>query len=193
MILRPEKGRFKRKDCIRIKIISLGDSLTGKSCLIKRHCERKFVTKYIPTIGVDYGVRPVEMEGITVKVNFWDLSGNPEYLSIRNEFYKDAQGIVLVYDVTSKSSLASLESWMKELKDYSNGKPCVGVLCGNKVDKKRRSVSRVDAEVFAKSHNLRYFETSAKSGKNVDEVFEMLYQVIFDKMMSTSKSAEKKR
>ena len=77
---------------LRLKIISAGDSLVGKSCLIKRYCESKFVAKYIPTLGVDYGVKPVAVEGHDVRVNFFDLSGLDCYLDIRNEFYKDSHG-----------------------------------------------------------------------------------------------------
>jgi DnaJ family protein C protein 27 len=75
----------------RIKIISMGESGVGKSCVIKRFCEEKFVSKYISTIGIDYGVKPVNIKGEEVRVNFWDLSGLPEFLEVRNEFYKDTQ------------------------------------------------------------------------------------------------------
>lgn len=78
---------------VRLKILSLGDKGVGKSCLIKRYCEGKFVSRYITTIGVDYGVKPVKVNGTPVKVNFWDLSGDPEFLEVRNEFYSDAQGV----------------------------------------------------------------------------------------------------
>ena len=63
----------------------------GKSCLIKRYCEEKFITKYISTIGIDFGVKAVEIDGEEVRVNFWDLSGHPEFFEVRNEFYKDTQ------------------------------------------------------------------------------------------------------
>ena len=79
----------------RIKIISMGSGGSGKSCLIKRYCEERFVSKYIATIGVDYGVKPATVDGVEVRVNFWDLSGHPEFFEVRNEFYKDAQGAIL--------------------------------------------------------------------------------------------------
>ena len=78
---------------LRLKIITCGDSLSGKSCLVKRYCESKFVTKYIPTIGIDYGVKRVTLDGRDVRVNFFDFSGLDCYLDIRNEFYKDSQGV----------------------------------------------------------------------------------------------------
>lgn len=69
----------------------MGERGCGKSCLIKRYCEDKFVSKYIGTIGVDYGVKPLSLGEFDVKVNLWDMAGAPEYLEVRNEFYKDAQ------------------------------------------------------------------------------------------------------
>src|SRR5690348_15129636 len=76
----------KKHWCVRIKIISMGALGSGKSCLIKRYCEERFVTKYISTIGIDYGVKPVTVRGQHVRVNFWDLSGHPDFFEIRNEF-----------------------------------------------------------------------------------------------------------
>jgi GTPase SAR1 family protein len=77
---------------VRIKVTSIGDGGVGKSCLIKRYCEEKFVPRYISTIGVDFGVKPVVIDGLEIKVNFWDFSGHPEFFEVRNEFYKDTQG-----------------------------------------------------------------------------------------------------
>jgi hypothetical protein len=79
----------------RLKILSIGDSQAGKSCLIKRYCENKFIPKYIPTIGVDYGVKPVTVGSTPIRINFFDLSGIDAYAEIRNEFYKDTQGVRL--------------------------------------------------------------------------------------------------
>ena len=93
---------------IRIKVTSIGDGAVGKSCIIKRYCEGRFVKKYVSTIGVDFGVKPVSVGETTVKVNFWDLSGQPEFFEVRNEFYKDTQGAILVYDCTSRSSFKAV-------------------------------------------------------------------------------------
>jgi hypothetical protein len=76
----------------RVKIISMGDERVGKSCLIKRFCEEKFVDKYVPTIGIDFGGKPVAVAGCgQVRVNFWDMAGGSEYYAVRSEFYADAQ------------------------------------------------------------------------------------------------------
>ena len=160
----------------RLKIISLGEAGVGKSCLIKRYCEDKFVSKHIATIGIDFGVKPVSIDGVgQVRVNFFDMAGGPEYFEIRNEFYKDAQGVLLVFDVANKASLDALDRWLKEGKDYGLQAPAM-VLVGNKVDGSRREVSEADAKRWASSHgSLAYFETSAKDGSNVGRMFENLF------------------
>lgn len=164
----------------RIKIISMGDSGVGKSCVIKRFCEEKFVSKYISTIGIDYGVKPVVVHGEDVRVNFWDLSGLPEFLEVRNEFYKDTQGALLVFDVSSRKSFEALESWLREAAKFGAGKfPCV--LCGNKVDR-ARVVSEDDARAYARSKGFEYFETSACTGVNISDALHSLFQLVVAQM-----------
>jgi DnaJ family protein C protein 27 len=130
----------------RIKIISLGDSSVGKSCLIKRYCERKFINRYICTIGIDFGVRSIWINKNTydvihkddsltstststivnedsamreVLINFFDIAGSAEYLDIRNEFHVDTQGILLVFDVNNRPSYEHLHVWLEEHQKYN--------------------------------------------------------------------------
>jgi DnaJ family protein C protein 27 len=160
---------------VRIKILTLGSINTGKSCLVKRFCEERFVTKYIATIGVDYGVKPVQVDGASVRVNFWDLSGHADFFEIRNEFYKDTQGLMLVYDVSARETFLDLDAWINEATKFGVVLSDVPVvLCANKVDK-RRAVSEEEGRQYASSHGFRYFETSAMSGANVTEAFEELF------------------
>lgn len=178
-----------RRNYMRIKILSLGDSCVGKSCLIKRYCEKKFVPKYISTIGVDFGVRqvnllvssPYEFEQET-KVNFWDTSGCEEFKDIRQEFYSQAQGVLLVYDVSSSASFQHLDTWLAEAKSH-NCNPLVVCVCANKVDEeeesaKKRQVSTAEGQAYATKKGFLYFETSAKTGLNVNELFEEVFKQI---------------
>ena len=165
----------------RIKIISMGSGGCGKSCLIKRFCEERFVSKYIATIGVDYGVKPVQVDGLDVRVNFWDLSGHAEFFEVRNEFYKDAQGCILVYDVTSRDSFDECDARLQECTKFgANLREMPVVLCANKTDK-RRVVSEEEGRQFAGARNLVYYETSANSGLNVAEMFESLFALVVRK------------
>lgn len=173
----------------RVKILSLGSAGAGKSCLIKRFCERRFVSKYVETIGVDFGVAPSEYEGHQVRVNFFDLSGKSEYGSLREEFYEDVHGVILVLDLTDRQSFLSLEPFVIEMQKCAlfRGKRLstkesiadrvVIVVCGNKADlEASRVVSEGEARLWAESRSMRYFEASASSGANVDELFSSLFQ-----------------
>lgn len=163
------------RQAARLKVISLGEPAVGKSCLIKRYCEDKFVSKHVATIGIDFGVKPVELSGHgVVRINFFDFAGGPEYFEVRNEFYKDASGAILVFDVASKSTLDALDRWLHEAEECGMQRPAM-VLCGNKADGKKREVSEADARRWAGSHGgMAYFETSAKEGDNVHKMFEKL-------------------
>ncbi|CAJ02739.1 ras family protein-like protein [Leishmania major strain Friedlin] len=139
-------------DYPRIKLLVIGDVGVGKSCLIKRYCEGRFVAKYIPTIGIDFGVKKVEVSKAAVlqqrssepsppaataqsgggassaippavRVNFWDGSGDGDYREILNEFYEAAQGVLLMYDARNAQSFAALQSWWEELTVYCQGMP----------------------------------------------------------------------
>ena len=159
----------------RVKVISIGRGGCGKSCLIKRYCEERFVSKYIATIGVDYGVKPVNVDGTDVRVNFWDLSGHGEFFEVRNEFYKDAQGIVLVFDVTNRGSFEECDNWLTEANKYgadSSNIPCI--LVGNKTDK-RRQVEETEGMQYAQNRGMNYIETSAATGQNVEDMFNDLF------------------
>jgi DnaJ family protein C protein 27 len=131
--------------------------------------------RYIATIGVDYGVKPHTVAGQNMRVNFWDLSGHAEFAEVREEFYRDTQGLVLVFDVSSAASFQALGAFIAEAKahGYPTG-PVPGALCANKCDL-RRAVSEAEGRDFAKQHGLGYFETSALTGALVNEVFEYVF------------------
>lgn len=163
----------------RLKIISMGMDQVGKSCIIKRYCEERFINKYIGTIGIDYGVKKVNVPGHgDVRVNFWDLAGSPDFLEIRNEFYKDAQGALLVYDVTNPKSFAALDSWLQEAQKFNVPKDLVIVVCANKCDvpPASRKISEADGKKWAGAKGFPYFETSANSGQNIAPALEFIFR-----------------
>ncbi|KAK6167912.1 hypothetical protein SNE40_021837 [Patella caerulea] len=170
---------MKAKVVPRVKIISMGNTEVGKSCIIKRYCEKRFVNKYLATIGIDYGVTRVTVKDRDVKVNIFDMAGHPIFYEVRNEFYRDTQGAVIVYDVSERSSFESLEEWVNEMKseignqsDLENVVVCV---CANKIDKKR-AVDEVEGRLWASGHGFHYFETSAQTGEGVNELFKTLLE-----------------
>ena len=130
---------------------------------------------------MDFGVRSVNIDNIEVKVNFWDLSGHPEFFEVRNGFYKDAQGAILVYDVGSKRSFESLDTWLKESAKFG-AKALKVVVLANKVDGKKRVVSLKDGQAWAAARGYRYFDTSAASGDNVEQAFMDLFRQVVSEL-----------
>lgn len=183
---RPPQSNHKAPRSMRIKVISLGSAGVGKSCLIKRFCEGRFVSRYISTIGVDYGVKPCQILGQTAKVNFFDLSGGDDFREIRTEFYENTNGALLVYDVTDAQSFKQLSRWIEEARslkvpissrDKQGDAPFV-ILCANKVDLGSRQVSKAEGMQYASQHGFYYYETSANSGENVNESLNFLFEKI---------------
>ncbi|KAG7502935.1 dnaJ-like subfamily C member 27 [Solea senegalensis] len=169
--------RRDNKKSLRVKVISLGNAEVGKSCIIKRYCEKRFVPKYLATIGIDYGVTKVQVRDREIKVNIFDMAGHPFFYEVRNEFYKDSQGVLLVYDVGLRESFDALDSWLGEMKQemgsQANMDSIVFIVCANKVDlTKRRVVDEGEGRLWAESRGFHYFETSAQSGEGINEMFQ---------------------
>ncbi|XP_046561726.1 dnaJ homolog subfamily C member 27-like [Haliotis rubra] len=169
---------------LRIKIISMGNAETGKSCIIKRYCEKRFVHKYLATIGIDYGVTKVSVKDRDVKVNIFDMAGHPIFYEVLNEFYRDAQGALLVFDVSDRVSFESLDAWVQEMQNEMADKTEVDntivCVCANKIDKKR-AVDEMEGRLWADSRGYHYFEMSAQTGEGINDMF----QVLFDGVVST--------
>lgn len=177
---------------MRVKIISMGNAEVGKSCIIKRYCEKRFVSKYLATIGIDYGVTKVSIKDRDVKVNIFDMAGHPIFYEVRNEFYRDSQGALLVYDVCDRVSFDSLDAWLQEMRNEIGDKnECdnmIVCICANKVDCRSRVVDETEGRVWADVHGFHYFETSAQTGEGVGEMF----QVLFDGVVTTVDNGGKK-
>jgi len=171
---------------LRAKIMSLGSGAVGKSTLIKRYCEGRFVQKYITTIGIDYGVKPCKVLGLDVKVNFFDTSGDDEFKDIRVEFYDKTSGVLLVYDVTNRKSFTDLDGWLEEAQSHGcplsqrqrTGDMPFVVVCANKTDLPRRSVTKAEGMEFASRHGMYYYETSASTGESVVEAMNFLFEKV---------------
>lgn len=135
--------------------------------------------KYICTIGIDFGVKPVKVLGKEVRVNFWDVSGHRALLDVRNEFYRDAEGAALVFDVTRKESFDDLDAWLKEARESGASRRMPCILCANHVDLTGglpRAVTEDEGRRWAKDHSMAYFETSAETGQGVSDALEALFE-----------------
>ncbi|KAI9533261.1 Ras- protein Rab-13 [Dissostichus eleginoides] len=153
------------------KLLLIGDSGVGKTCLIIRFAEDNFNSTYISTIGIDFKVKTIEVEGKKVKLQVWDTAGQERFKTITTAYYRGAMGIVLVYDITDEKSFENIQNWMKSITENASA-GVSRMLLGNKCDiEAKRKVSRETGEKLAKDHGIRFFETSAKSSINVDESF----------------------
>ncbi|KAH8849557.1 Ras-related protein [Schistosoma japonicum] len=160
------------------KLLLIGDSGVGKSCLLIRFADESFSETYISTIGVDFKIRTIDLDGKVVKLQIWDTAGQERFRTITSSYYRGAQGIIIVYDVTDKTSFINVKSWLQEIEHYANS-TVNRLLVGNKCDlPKSRAVDTVDAMNFAKEHQMPFLETSAKEAINVEDAFmEMARQI----------------
>ncbi|KAJ1916582.1 Ras- protein Rab-1A [Mycoemilia scoparia] len=164
------------------KLLLIGDSGVGKSCLLLRFADNTYTDSYISTIGVDFKIRTIELDSKMVKLQIWDTAGQERFRTITSSYYRGAHGIIVVYDVTDKESFNNVKSWLQEIDKYA----AEGVhkyLVGNKSDlQDKRQVTTEEAKEFADSLGISFIETSAKESENVDEAFVSLARQIKERM-----------
>jgi Ras-related protein Rab-1A len=153
------------------KLLLIGDSGAGKSCLLLRFADDTYTESYISTIGVDFKSRTIKLDGKTIKLQIWDTAGQERFGKIDSSFYRGAHGIIVVFDVTDQESFDNVKQWLHEIDRYapSNVKK---MLVANKCDlASKRAVPTEQAAAFAESLGVEYLETSAKSALNVEKAF----------------------
>ncbi|ETV98683.1 hypothetical protein H310_08786 [Aphanomyces invadans] len=155
-----------------VKLLLIGDSGVGKSCLLMRYSDDSFTTSFITTIGIDFKVKTIDVDGKRVKLQIWDTAGQERFRTITTAYYRGAMGILLVYDVTDDHSFQNVRNWMRQIQQHAS--PNVNkILVANKcdVDPSDRAVSKEQGEALAAEYGVQFFETSAKSNLQVDEAF----------------------
>lgn len=151
------------------KVMVIGDSGAGKSCLILRFADDTFTASYISTIGVDFKFRTIEMDGLTVKLQLWDNAGNERFRTITSSYLRGAHACVVIFDVTDAESFRNVPAWLSEIERYAQ-ENVVRILVGNKSDlESKRSVTFSEANEFAISRGMEYIEVSSKTGHNVNK------------------------
>merc|ERR1712071_191073 len=170
------------------KLMLIGHSGVGKTAMISRYADDKFNSNWISTIGIDFKMKNVTLDGQRLRIQIWDTAGQERYQSMAHSFYRGASGVLLVYDVTSTSSFNDVNRWMKNIKTHGSSDVKI-VLAGNKSDlKEARSVSKEMGEKLASEFNCKFFETSAKEGNMVDDCMnDLALQVIRDFMKNRVK------
>ncbi|MBN3309997.1 RAB1 protein, partial [Amia calva] len=147
------------------------DSGVGKSCLLLRFADDTYTESYISTIGVDFKIRTIELEGKTVKLQIWDTAGQERFRTITSSYYRGAHGIIIVYDVTDQESFNNVRQWLEEIDRYAS-EDVSKLLVGNKCDlTSRKVVDFTTGQEFAASLQIQFLETSAKNATNVEQAF----------------------
>ncbi|XP_055389287.1 ras-related protein Rab-18-B [Condylostylus longicornis] len=162
-----------------IKLLIIGESNVGKSSLMLRFTENDFDEDQTLTIGVDFKTKILNIDGSNVKLAIWDTAGQERFRTLTPSYYRDAQGAILVYDVTKRSTLQKLDAWLNELEIYGTRPNMAKMVVGNKIDLPRE-VSREDGFKFAKRHRILFLETSAKTSEGVKDVFEEVVRKIIE-------------
>jgi len=166
------------------KLLLIGDSGVGKSCLLLRFADDSYTESYISTIGVDFKIRTIQLDGKTIKLQIWDTAGQERFRTITSSYYRGAHGIIVVYDVTEVESYNNVKQWLHEIDRYAS-EGVNRLLVGNKADlTTKRQVEASTAKEFADSLSVPFLETSAKSATNVEQAFITMASEIKNRMAS---------
>ncbi|VVB13068.1 unnamed protein product [Arabis nemorensis] len=174
-----------------IKLLLIGDSGVGKSCLLLRFSDDTFTTSFITTIGIDFKIRTVELDGKRIKLQIWDTAGQERFRTITTAYYRGAMGILLVYDVTDESSFNNIRNWMKNIEQHASDN-VNKILVGNKadMDESKRAVPTAKGQALADEYGIKFFETSAKTNLNVESVFLSIAKDIKQRLTETDTKTE---
>ncbi|KAI1235046.1 hypothetical protein IHE44_0002677 [Lamprotornis superbus] len=164
------------------KLLLIGDSGVGKTCLLFRFSEDAFNTTFISTIGIDFKIRTIELDGKKIKLQIWDTAGQERFRTITTAYYRGAMGIMLVYDITNEKSFDNIKNWIRNIEEHASS-DVERMILGNKCDmNEKRQVSKEKGEKLAIDYGIKFLETSAKSSINVEEAFFTLARDIMTKL-----------
>ncbi|KAJ3445964.1 ras-related protein rabd2a-like [Anaeramoeba flamelloides] len=165
------------------KLLLIGDSGVGKSCLLLRFADDTYTESYISTIGVDFKIRTIDLDGKTVKLQIWDTAGQERFRTITSSYYRGAHGIIVVYDTTDLDSFNNVKTWLQEIDRYAS-ENVNKLLVGNKSDLvSKRVVEHETAKSLADQLGIPFIETSAKNSSNVEEAFILMAKEIKKRQM----------
>ena len=155
-----------------LKLLTIGDQFVGKSSIINRYIDDKFNEDIKPTLAIDFKTKMIQKGENLIKISIYDTAGEEKYRHLIKNYYNGSNGILLVFDITDKNSFDNLNFWLDELEKNCNLNNLYIFLVGNKTDlKKERKVSYDEAKNFADMKKIPYIEISAKTGDNIDKLF----------------------
>ena len=162
------------------KVLLIGNSDVGKSSLILRYVDQIWNDVFVPTIGVDFKVKSLDVDQKRVKMQIWDTAGQERFRNVISSYFKGAHGILLIYDITTRDSFKELENWLGEVERNASSQ-VLKILIGNKCDlEEKREITKDEGEAFANRNGMQFMETSAKNNTNVTEAFEALAKIMVE-------------
>ena len=176
---------------VKYKIMVLGESKVGKTSLIKRYTKDQFGGVYLTTVGMDFQDKIIEIEDKKVRLQVWDTAGQERFRNVTKSYFQSSHGLLVVYDITDRESFEKIKFWMENIKNNApeNAKK---ILVGNKCDlANERQVSYEEGEKKASNYNIKFFESSAKDGTNVNELFFYLANEIYQDEKTKGKDNKK--
>jgi Ras-related protein Rab-1A len=180
------ESRVSRDHDLLFKLLLIGNSSVGKTSILLRYVDDAFNTDFQTTIGVDFKLAELTRNDKLIKLQLWDTAGQDRFRNIVASYYRGANGIILVYDITNAESFHNIPKWMEESSSYLT-QSVPKLLIGNKADlSSQRQVSTADAQEFATQHGMLFLETSAKTNKNIKSAFETMA----DNMLEQAGSAQ---
>ncbi|KAI9297306.1 ras-domain-containing protein [Neoconidiobolus thromboides FSU 785] len=172
-----------------IKLLLIGDSGVGKSCVLLRFSDDSFTPSFITTIGIDFKIRTIELDGKRIKLQIWDTAGQERFKTITTAYYRGAMGILLVYDVTDERSFNNIRNWIRNIEQHAS-EGVDRILIGNKCDMTEKKVITTEqGQALADEFGIRFVETSAKSNIGVEEAFFTLARDIKKRIIDNASEA----
>ena len=162
------------------KVLLLGNSDVGKSSLILRYVDQVWSDTFVPTIGVDFKVKTLEIDNKQIKMQIWDTAGQERFRNVISSYFRGSHGIFLIYDITNRDSFKNLENWLIEIEKNAS-QNVLKILIGNKSDLvDDREIKTEEGQAFANRNGMKFMETSAKMNTNVNEAFETLAKLMME-------------
>ena len=176
---------------VKYKIMVLGESKVGKTSLIKRYTKEQFGGVYLTTVGMDFQDKIIEIEDKKIRLQVWDTAGQERFRNVTKSYFQSSHGLLVVYDITDKESFEKINFWIENIKNNAPENAKL-ILVGNKCDlANERKVTIEDGENKARKYNIKFFESSAKDGTNVNELFFYLANEIYQDEKTKGKDNKK--
>jgi Ras-related protein Rab-21 len=174
---------------LHFKVVLLGEGCVGKTSIVLRYTENSFNQEHKQTLQAAHISKNVSVAGKRIQLNLWDTAGQERYHALGPIYYRESHGAIVVFDVTDKDSFIKAKNWVKELKRMITTPLCIAVV-GNKIDlEKKRNVTSEEAQEYAESVGAKFFETSAKQNKGIQELFLNICKRMIEAHGSTSDSS----